>query len=106
MKIINFELITKIKLDKDNFLSNLKELVTYHSAPVINITSFINSLISKKFKETSNKVALSGIAGDELFLGYYSHYLYWLLENKDLKILKHLKQTGSKSQALTLKIHL
>ena len=86
-----FRVNYKIKLDKDNFLSNLKELVTYHSAPVITITSFINSLISKKFKETSNKVALSGIAGDELFLGYYSHYLYWLLENKDLKNFETLK---------------
>ena len=86
-----FRVNYKIKLDKANFLTNLKELVTYHSAPVITITSFINSLISKKFKETSNKVALSGIAGDELFLGYYSHYLYWLLENKDLKNFKTLK---------------
>ena len=37
-----FRVNYKIKLDKDNFI-NLKELVTYHSAPVITITSsFIN----------------------------------------------------------------
>ena len=75
----------KIKLKKNNFLNNLRELVNYHSSPVATITSYISSLLSKKVSETNNKVVLSGIAGDELFLGYYSHYLFWLLENKKNK---------------------
>ncbi len=87
----NFGTNYKVKLETKNFVNGLKDLITYHSAPVITITSYINSLIAKEFKKTSNKVALSGIAGDELFLGYYSHYLYWLLENQKDKNFKKLK---------------
>ena len=86
-----FRVNYKIKLDKDNFLSNLKELITYQFCTSYNYNFIYKFFNSKKFKETSNKVALSGIAGDELFLGYYSHYLYWLLENKDLKNFETLK---------------
>jgi asparagine synthase (glutamine-hydrolysing) len=86
----NFGKNYKINLVKNNFLNNLIELVNYHSSPVATITSYISSLLSKKFGETHNKVILSGIAGDELFLGYYSHYLFWLLENKNNKNFNNL----------------
>ncbi len=86
----NFGKNYKVSLDKNNFVNNLRELVNYHSSPVATITSYISSLLSKKFSETENKVVLSGIAGDELFLGYYSHYLFWLLENKENKRFKNL----------------
>lgn len=86
----NFGNNYKISLDKNNFINNLRDLVNYHSSPVVTITSYISSLISKKISETDNKVVLSGIAADELFLGYYSHYLFWLLENKENKKFKNL----------------
>ena len=67
-----------IEISEENFLSNLTTLVQYHCSPVLTISSYINSFIAKEAKNNGNKVILSGIGADELFLGYYYHYLYWL----------------------------
>jgi asparagine synthase (glutamine-hydrolysing) len=74
------EQVNKIKLKKENFISDLKSLVSYHSAPVQTISSYINSLIGRKAKDNNVKVMLSGLGADELYLGYYNQYIYFLKE--------------------------
>tara|TARA_Y100000816_G_scaffold291201_1_gene281869 strand:- start:30872 stop:32704 length:1833 start_codon:yes stop_codon:yes gene_type:complete len=91
----------EINIKDYNFLDDLKKLVQYHCSPVFTISSYINSLISRKALEEKNRVILSGIGGDELFLGYYYHYLYWLYDkfqiNDDYKnhVLEWQQKTGS-----------
>ena len=75
----------EIYIKDSNFLDDLKLLVKYHCSPVFTISSYINSLISRKAFEEKNRVILSGIGGDELFLGYYYHYLYWLYDKYKIK---------------------
>ena len=62
---------------KSNF-SKLKKLITYHSKPVLTISSFLSSLLTKKISDHNIKVNLSGIGADEIFSGYYDHTLFYL----------------------------
>jgi asparagine synthase (glutamine-hydrolysing) len=66
-----------------NTLSNLKEIVQYHDAPLSTISFLAHSLLCKKISEDKFKVAISGTGADELFTGYYHHHLLYL------KILKN-----------------
>ena len=86
--------IHKIPLKKENFIDDLKSLVKYHNAPVQTISSYINSLIGREAKKKSIKVMMSGLAADELFLGYYYQYIYFLKEKylKKDNYKKHLKE--------------
>ena len=73
-----------IRLDDINFFDHLKKLINYHSSPVSTISYFVHSLISKEASEQGYKVIVSGTGADEIFTGYYDHYLYHLssLSNK------------------------
>ena len=93
------EQVNKVTLKKENFISHLKSLVTYHSAPVQTISSYINSLIGQQAKEKNIKVMLSGLAADELYLGYYYQYIYFLKEKYFLNdnFKKHLNEWNKKT---------
>ena len=70
----------KLKLNgksKLNF-AKLKKLSKYHFKPVLTISSFLSSLLTKKISNTNIKVNLSGIGADEIFTGYYDHTLFYL----------------------------
>ena len=68
----------KVFLDRKNFLSNLKNLVKHHDAPVYTITYYVHWLLMKAFKDNNFKISLSGTAADELFSGYYDHHNFYL----------------------------
>ena len=68
----------KVFLDRKNFLSNLKNLVKHHDAPVYTITYYVHWLLMKAFKDNGFKISLSGTAADELFSGYYDHHNFYL----------------------------
>ena len=91
--------VNKIILKKENFISDLKTLVGYHSAPVQTISSYINSLIGRKAKENNVKVMLSGLGADELYLGYYYQYIYFLKEKyiTNDNFDKHLREWNNKT---------
>ena len=70
----------KLKLNgksKLNF-AKLKKLSKYHFKPVLTISSFLSSLLTKKISNSNIKVNLSGIGADEIFTGYYDHTLFYL----------------------------
>jgi asparagine synthase (glutamine-hydrolysing) len=93
------EQVNKIILKKENFISDLKSLVSYHSAPVQTISSYINSLIGRKAKDNNVKVMLSGLGADELYLGYYYQYIYFLKEKylANDNFEKHLSEWNKKT---------
>ena len=74
-----------IELENIDFLDHLKKLINYHSSPISTISYFIHSLISREASQQGYKVIVSGTGADEIFTGYYDHYLYHLssLDNKE-----------------------
>ena len=54
--------------------------MTYHDAPVATMTYLVHSMICEEVHRNGFKVAFSGTSADELFTGYYDHYLLHLAE--------------------------
>jgi len=76
---------TLISLSYENFLEQLKDLILYHDVPVATITYYIHSLLSRSISEKGYRVAFSGTSADELFTGYYDHFLLHLYEMRNHK---------------------
>ena len=70
----------KIILHPDGFFDRMHSLVRAHDAPVATISYYIHSFLSEAISSYGYKVAISGTGADELFSGYYDHYLFWLSE--------------------------
>ena len=68
----------KLKIDSSKFLEDLKNQIIYHNAPVITITSHMHYLLNRSINKDGFKVAISGTAADEIYTGYYDHYLQHL----------------------------
>ena len=80
----------KLKKEKNSdFLDNLKNLIEYHNAPISTISYYIHSKISKKASEAGHKVIFSGTGADEIFTGYYDHFLFFLNSINNKKILRN-----------------
>ena len=67
-----------LRIPKENVIARLQDLVAYHDAPVATITYYVHSLISQAMHESGYRVAFSGTSADELFTGYYDHFLLHL----------------------------
>lgn len=63
---------------KQNAIERLHDLIDYHDGPVATITYYVHSLISQAMHESGYRVAFSGTSADELFTGYYDHFLLHL----------------------------
>ncbi|MAU58298.1 MAG: hypothetical protein CMC33_01395, partial [Flavobacteriaceae bacterium] len=77
---------TDIHLNSSKCFKDLKKITNHTQQPVFTISSLINFQIAKFSKKKKNLVMLSGLGSDELFAGYYFHYIYWLYDkfkNKD-----------------------
>ena len=81
---------TKIHAGAGDFFYRLRQLVGYHDAPVATISYYVHSYLSEAIAADGYKVAISGTAADEIFTGYFDHYLMWLAhmrENPDYSTL-------------------
>ena len=74
---------TSIPTDTTGFLDRLRTLVRYHDAPVFTITYYAHWLLMESIARHGYKIAVSGTAADELFSGYYDHFLAYLAETRD-----------------------
>ena len=72
-----------IHIDYSNMSVRLKTLIEYHDAPISTISYLVHSLISEAISKTSSKVVISGTGADELFSGYYDHFLFHFTEFDD-----------------------
>lgn len=66
---------TSVPADTADFLAKLKTLVRQHDAPVFTITYFAHWLLMQSMAAQKYHISVSGTAADELFSGYYDHYL-------------------------------
>lgn len=67
-----------IPVDARHSLDQLDRLVKIHDKPVLTISSFVEARLAEAMAGHGFKVAISGVGADELFTGYYDHYLFWL----------------------------
>ncbi len=72
-----------INIPKDGFMDRLSGMIDYFGAPIMSVSFYLQSLVSQKINEKGFKVSLGGTGADEIFTGYYDHYLFWLAEMKD-----------------------
>lgn len=71
---------TSVRLEKETNFDRLRDLIRYHDAPVVTLSYYIHSFLMKLVADHGKKVSFSGTSADELFAGYYDHYLWHLRE--------------------------
>jgi asparagine synthase (glutamine-hydrolysing) len=72
---------TRIVLEPgDHHIKRLEELVAYHDAPVATISYFVHSMLSEAISSNGYKISISGTAADEMFTGYYDHFIMHMYE--------------------------
>ena len=71
---------TLVNIPKHAGMQRLKQLIAYHDSPIATTTYFIHSLLSEQISASGYRVAFSGTAADELYTGYYDHFLLHLNE--------------------------
>lgn len=69
-----------LSIPRQEALPRLWELIRYHDAPVGTITYYVHSILSEQISKAGYRVAFSGTSADELFTGYYDHFLLHLHE--------------------------
>ena len=74
--------------EKINLFDNLDKIVEYYNSPVLTVNYLLHSLMQKKISEMGYKVVLSGNGADEIYSGYYDHYLYHLSDLKKILLQK------------------
>ena len=73
-KDLNCENI-ELNLSGKDFFDDLLKVINYHDKPIGTITGLIQNLLAKEISKDSIKVVLTGTGSDEVFTGYYFHYL-------------------------------
>ncbi len=69
---------TLVRIPREGFVEWLTSLVSYFDGPLMTISYYLHALVSEAIHDAGYKVSLGGTAADEIFTGYYDHYLFWL----------------------------
>ena len=64
-----------INVSKNNFIQKLSKLIHYHDSPVYSLAQYLQSCLMGSIGDAGYKIAISGGGADEMFSGYYDHYL-------------------------------
>ena len=64
---------TQVKLEKKNFLEDLKKQIISHDCPIYTISFFLHWKLIQAISEKGFKVSISGTGADEMMTGYYDH---------------------------------
>jgi len=79
-----------IKPKVDDIIKEFGEMMYHQEQPVMGVAVFVHWLIMKEVSKHKIPVFYSGHGGDELFGGYYSHYINYILND-----IVELKLSGS-----------
>lgn len=79
---INCKNIT-IRTSKTDFIPKMEKIISYYYSPVPTISYYVHNQLCQRIKEEGFSVVISGTGADEIFTGYYDHYLFWLYEMRD-----------------------
>ena len=86
-----------LKINYKDFFKNLTSVIKYQNQPISTITYFAQNSLMKHISELGFKVVLSGTGADELFTGYYDHYLQFLSQAQGKKHFKVSLQEWKKN---------
>lgn len=67
-----------IKNKKKFFFERINEITRYQDSPISSISYYVHSYLSENISKKKFRVAISGTGADELFTGYYDHFLLQL----------------------------
>lgn len=70
-------------VSSENFIDNLQQLITYHDAPVLTITYYLDWQLQQAIAKQGFNVSVTGTAADELFSGYFDHQLMYMYDVRD-----------------------
>lgn len=73
----------QISIPRDGFLDRLRDMIAYFDGPPLTISYYLHYLVSQKIHDEGFKLSLGGTGADEVFSGYYDHYLFWLAEMQE-----------------------
>lgn len=79
--------LIKIDNSENIFFDRLRMLTKYHDGPIATLSYYVHSFLSENISKSGYRVAISGTGADELFTGYYDHFL---LHFEALKGTKYL----------------
>lgn len=89
-----------VELSADfDYLDRLSKLIEYHDAPVATISYLVHSRLIESMASTGFKVSISGTGADELFTGYYDHFLlqlHGLTPDKRVEQVKYWEEFPAK----------
>jgi asparagine synthase (glutamine-hydrolysing) len=88
--------LIKIDNNENAFFDRLKNLTKYHDGPIATLSYYIHSFLSENISKNDYRVAISGTGADELFTGYYDHFLLHFEALKGTKYLESNIETWSK----------
>jgi len=72
-----------INTSKIDFIPKMEKIISYYYSPVPTISYYIHNQLCQRIKEEGFSVVISGTGADEIFTGYYDHYLFWLYEMRN-----------------------
>ncbi len=65
-------------VESRGFLERLGRMAHHYEAPVLSVGMFLEGFLTETVAAEGFKLAINGNGSDEIFAGYYDHYLYWL----------------------------
>jgi len=74
---------TVIETSTEGFVDRLRELVSYHDAPLYTISYYIHSFLSEAIAQQGYSVVCSGTGADEMVTGYYDHFNLYFYEMRN-----------------------
>ncbi len=79
-----------LKDKKNDFFSKIEKLIDYHDSPISTISYFIHSYLLEDISSKKFKVSISGTGADEMYTGYYDHFLqYFASVDQNSEIYKN-----------------
>ena len=87
---------TSIPVTTQNFIKNLKTLVSQHDAPVYTASYYVHWLLMKQVAKKGYRISISGTGADELLTGYFSHHNLYLYEIQNTNLFEESKENWQK----------
>ena len=87
-----------VKIPKRKNLEEFKKIIAHSYNVMPTITSLAFAIICKRIKSLGYKVVITGIGGDELFKGYYHHFISFLYSIRNKSYFKKYYNLWEKNQ--------
>lgn len=76
-------------IDSSHFFERFRDQISYHDAPIITISFYLNWLLQEQISKLGYHISISGTAADELLSGYFDHHLMYFHDvQNDSNLLK------------------